>query len=54
MRWSEDPNYRLWYSYNIDDPVIQGVELTATWYATPDLTFPCTDLLFGHNIFFFC
>src|SRR5690606_18082018 len=23
---------------NIDDAVIQGVELTATWYATPDLT----------------
>ncbi|MCZ7861955.1 TonB-dependent receptor plug domain-containing protein [Agrobacterium salinitolerans] len=37
-RWSEDRNYRLWYNYNIDDAVIQGVELTATWYATPDLT----------------
>ncbi|MCK8779899.1 TonB-dependent receptor [Rhizobium sp. NTR19] len=37
-RWSEDPNYRLWYSYNIDDAVIQGVELTAKWYATPELT----------------
>src|SRR5690606_5012692 len=35
VRWPEDPNYRLWYSYNIDDAVIQGVELTATWYATP-------------------
>lgn len=31
-------NYRLWYNYNIDDAVIQGVELTATWYATPELT----------------
>ena len=38
VRWSEDPNYRLWYNYNIDDAVIQGVELTATWYATPDIT----------------
>lgn len=35
MRW--DPNYRLWYNYNIDDAVIQGVELTATWNATADL-----------------
>lgn len=39
VRWDEDPNYRLWYSYNIDDAVIQGVELTATWEATPSLTF---------------
>ncbi|MBP2613794.1 outer membrane receptor for ferrienterochelin and colicins [Rhizobium pusense] len=38
VRWSEDRNYRLWYNYNIDDAVIQGVELTATWYATPELT----------------
>lgn len=38
-RWSEDPNYQLWYSYNVDDAVIQGVELAATWYATLDLTF---------------
>ena len=38
MRWSEDPNYRLWYNYNIDDAVIQGVELTATWHATTDLS----------------
>lgn len=38
VRWSEDPNYRLWYNYNIDDAIIQGVELTATWNATPDLT----------------
>ncbi|MDZ7925896.1 MAG: TonB-dependent siderophore receptor [Agrobacterium sp.] len=37
-RWSEDRNYRLWYNYNIDDAVIQGVELTAAWYATPELT----------------
>jgi len=38
VRWSEDPNYRLWYNYNIDDAVIQGVELTATWHATTDLS----------------
>ncbi|WP_112806721.1 TonB-dependent receptor domain-containing protein [Ensifer sp.] len=38
VRWSEDPNYLLWYNYNIDDAVIQGVELTATWNATADLT----------------
>ncbi|MGV1946288.1 MULTISPECIES: TonB-dependent receptor domain-containing protein [unclassified Agrobacterium] len=37
-RWSEDSNYRLWYNYNIDDAVIQGIELTAAWYATPELT----------------
>lgn len=33
-RWSEDPNYRLWYSYNIDEAAIQGLELAATWKAT--------------------
>lgn len=38
VRWSEDRNYRLWYNYNIDDAVIQGVELTVTWNATADLT----------------
>jgi outer membrane receptor for ferrienterochelin and colicins len=32
-RWSEDRNYRLWYSYNIDRAVIKGVELTASWQA---------------------
>lgn len=34
IRWDEDPNYRLWYSYNIDNAVLQGVELTADWEAT--------------------
>ncbi|MBA1155954.1 TonB-dependent receptor [Microvirga sp. Marseille-Q2068] len=34
VRWSEDPNYRLWYNYNIDDAIIQGVELAASWRAT--------------------
>lgn len=38
VRWSEDPNYRLWYNYNIDDAVIQGVELTATWHATAHIS----------------
>ena len=37
-RWSEDPNYRLWYNYNVDDAVMQGVELAATWHVTPDLS----------------
>lgn len=37
-RWSEDPNYQLWYSYNVDDAVMQGVELAATWHATLDLS----------------
>ena len=37
VRWSEDPNYVLWYNYNVDSAVIQGVELTASWYATSDL-----------------
>ncbi|MEW9612850.1 TonB-dependent receptor [Shinella sp. S4-D37] len=37
-RWDEDPNYRLWYNYNVDDAVMQGVELAATWHATPDLS----------------
>ncbi|CAM5301306.1 ferric enterobactin receptor [Aquamicrobium terrae] len=37
-RWSEDPNYRLWYSYNIDAAVMQGVELTADWEATDTIT----------------
>ena len=34
LRWDQDPNYVLYYSYNIDDAVIQGVELTADWEAT--------------------
>ncbi|WP_230533543.1 TonB-dependent receptor domain-containing protein [Microvirga roseola] len=38
VRWSEDPNYRLWYNYNIDDAVIQGVELAATWRATDTIS----------------
>jgi outer membrane receptor for ferrienterochelin and colicins len=27
VRWEGDRNYRLWYSYNIDDAIIKGVEL---------------------------
>lgn len=30
-RWSGDPNYRLWYSYNIDNATIAGVELASRW-----------------------
>ncbi|MFC3460225.1 TonB-dependent receptor domain-containing protein [Massilia haematophila] len=30
-RWVEDPNYRLWYSYNIDNATIRGLELTARY-----------------------
>lgn len=33
-RWEEDPNYRLWYNYNVDNATIRGVELTGTWQAT--------------------
>lgn len=36
-RWEEDENYRLYYSYNIDRAVMQGVELTANWQITDDL-----------------
>ncbi len=38
VRWSEDPNYRLWYSFNIDEAVMQGVELTFNWEATDTIT----------------
>ena len=38
VRWDEDPNYRLWYNYNIDDAVIQGVELTASWEVTDTIS----------------
>ncbi|PWK76243.1 TonB-dependent receptor [Aminobacter sp. AP02] len=38
VRWSEDPKYRLWYNYNIDDAIIQGLELTASWEATDALS----------------
>jgi outer membrane receptor for ferrienterochelin and colicins len=38
VRWSEDPNYRLWYNYNIDDAIIQGVELAASWRATDEIS----------------
>jgi outer membrane receptor for ferrienterochelin and colicins len=37
VRWAEDPNYRLWYNYNIDDAVLQGVELSATYQPTETL-----------------
>lgn len=37
-RWSEDPNYRLWYSFNIDEAVLQGVELTSDWQVTDTIS----------------
>ena len=37
-RWEQDPNYRLWRSFNIDDAVMQGVELTADWEVTDTIT----------------
>ena len=38
-RWEEDPGYRLWYSYNIDNAVIQGLETGLTWQAERTLSF---------------
>jgi len=38
-RWLDDPNYRLWYSYNIDNATIQGVELGLTWQPVRTLAF---------------
>ncbi|MCO4318928.1 TonB-dependent receptor [Phyllobacterium sp. 21LDTY02-6] len=38
VRWSEDRNYRLWYSFNIDEAVMQGVELTFNWEATDTIS----------------
>lgn len=37
-RWAEDPNYRLWYNYNVDQAKIRGVELNWRWRVTPTLT----------------
>lgn len=34
VRWDEDPNYQLWYWYNLSDARIQGLELTGFWRAT--------------------
>lgn len=38
-RWTNDSNYRLWYSYNIDRATIKGVELSGRWQATRSLAF---------------
>jgi outer membrane receptor for ferrienterochelin and colicins len=35
--WDQDPNYRLWKNFNIDNAVMQGVELTVNWEATDDI-----------------
>ncbi|MFK4825869.1 TonB-dependent receptor domain-containing protein [Paenochrobactrum sp. BZR 588] len=37
VRWSENQNYVLWKSFNIDNAVMQGVELTAQWEVTDDI-----------------
>ncbi len=37
IRWAENTNYVLWNSFNIDNAVMQGVELTANWEATDDI-----------------
>ncbi|WP_374833792.1 TonB-dependent receptor domain-containing protein [Paenochrobactrum pullorum] len=37
VRWSENQNYVLWSSFNIDNAVMQGVELTAQWEVTDDI-----------------
>lgn len=39
LRWDEDPNYRLWRNFNVDEATIQGLELTADWQATGTLSF---------------
>lgn len=36
-RWAADPNYTLFRQYNLDEARMQGIELTGTWDATPDL-----------------
>jgi outer membrane receptor for ferrienterochelin and colicins len=38
-RWAEDPNYRLWYNYNIDNATIAGLELAVRWKPTSTLSF---------------
>lgn len=30
-RWADDPNYVVWRNYNLDEAVIQGLELTASY-----------------------
>lgn len=37
-RWSEDPNYQLYYWYNLSDAELQGVELGARVRLTPQLS----------------
>jgi outer membrane receptor for ferrienterochelin and colicins len=36
-RWDVDPNYTLFRQYNLDEARMQGVELTATYFATDTL-----------------
>ncbi|WP_201316246.1 TonB-dependent receptor [Dyella sp. EPa41] len=39
LRWSEDPNYRVYYYRNVDKARIRGAELTARWSPQRDWTF---------------
>lgn len=39
VEWSIDPNYVLYENLNIDNAVMQGVEVTASWRAIEALTF---------------
>ncbi len=38
LRWSEDPNYRVYYWTNVDKARIRGVELTSRWSPGADWT----------------
>lgn len=38
VRWDEDPNYQLWYWYNLEDARIQGIELSGRWRPLAPLT----------------
>lgn len=38
LRWSEDPNYRVYYWTNVDKARIRGVELSSRWKPAADWT----------------
>lgn len=37
-QWTVNPEYVVWELFNIDNAIIQGVELTGTWYVNSDIT----------------
>jgi len=37
-RWAQDRNYRLFYSYNIDNATIRGIELATRWKPSQTLS----------------